>query len=202
MTASRNARNLSRLVGRASSFFIILALSLSLTSSAFAQKNKKKAQADAPPPPNPMLSLPQEQQIDYMISELLGAWQVGDIEKLHSHYADDVSVVNGAWAPPIVGWTAYLTSYQSQRARTQQVRLDRLNTLVRVDGNFAWASYQWDFSGVVDGNPTTAEGQTTLVLEKRADKWIVVHNHTSVVPGAQPAPAAGSTPAPTPTAKP
>jgi ketosteroid isomerase-like protein len=202
MTASRNARDLRRLASRASSFFIILALSLTLATSAFAQKNKKKAQADAPPPPNPMLSLPQEQQIDYMISELLGAWQVGDIEKLHSHYADDVSIVNGSWAPPIVGWTAYLASYQSQRARTQQVRLDRLNTLVRVDGNFAWASYQWDFSGVVDGSPITAEGQTTLVLKKSGDKWLVVHNHTSVVPGAQPPPAVGPTPTPTPTAKP
>jgi ketosteroid isomerase-like protein len=202
MTASRNAKKLWRHAGRASFFFLIFALSLALATSASAQKNKKKAQADAPPPANPMLSLPQEQQIDYMISELLGAWQVGDIEKLHSHYADDVSVVNGSWAPPIVGWNAYLASYQSQRARTQQVRLDRLNTLVRVDGSFAWASYQWDFSGVVDGSPTTAEGQTTLVLKKSGDKWVVVHNHTSVVPGAQPAPAVGTTPAPTPTAKP
>jgi ketosteroid isomerase-like protein len=202
MTAPSNARKLWRFSRRASSSFIILALSLALASSAFAQKNKKKNQADAPPPPNPMLSLPPEQQIDYMISELLGAWQVGDVEKLHSHYADDVSVVNGSWAPPIVGWPAYLASYQSQRARTQQVRLDRLNTLVRVDGNFAWASYQWDFSGVVDGTPTTAEGQTTLVLEKRGDKWIVVHNHTSVVPGAQPASAVGTAPTPTPAAKP
>jgi ketosteroid isomerase-like protein len=156
MTAPSNARKLRRFSRRASSSFIILALSLALASSAFAQKNKKKNQADAPPPPSPMLSLPPEQQIDYMISELLGAWQVGDVEKLHSHCADDVSVVNGSWAPPIVGWPAYLASYQSQRARTQQVRLDRLNTLVRVDGNFAWASYQWDFSGVVDGTPTNA----------------------------------------------
>src|ERR1700675_4502972 len=165
MTAPSNAKKLWRLASQASLLMILLAPSLTLASSAFAQKNKKKSQADAPLPPNPMLSLPQEQQIDYMISELLGAWQVGDIEKLHSHYADDASVVNGSWAPPIVGWTAYLTSYQSQRARTQQVRLDRLNTLVRVDGNFAWASYQWDFSGVVDGTPITAAGQTTLILE-------------------------------------
>jgi ketosteroid isomerase-like protein len=198
MHAKSNPKNSWHFAKRASSLMILLALSLTLATSVFAQKNKKKAQADAPPPPNPMLSLPQEQQIDYMISELLGAWQVGDIEKLHSHYADDVSIVNGSWAPPIVGWTAYLASYQSQRARTQQVRLDRLNTLVRVDGNFAWASYQWDFSGVVDGSPITAEGQTTLVLKKIGDKWLVVHNHTSVVPGAQPPPAA----TPTPTAKP
>jgi ketosteroid isomerase-like protein len=189
-----NSQNFQYFARRASSFLILLALSLALATSAFAQKNKKKNQADAPATPNPMLSLPQEQQIDYAISDLLGAWQVGDIEKLHSHYADDVSVVNGVWAPPVVGWTNYLASYQLQRARTQQVRLDRLNTLIRIDGNFAWASYQWDFSGVVDGTPVTAEGQTTLIMEKRADQWIIVHNHTSIVPASQPAPAVSATP--------
>jgi len=189
-----NSQNFWHFARRASSFLIVLALSLALASSAFAQKDKKKKKDDTPPTPNPMLSLSQEQQIDYMISELLGAWQVGDIEKLHSHYAEEVSVVNGSWAPPVVGWTNYLASYQLQRARTQQVRLDRLNTLVRVNGDFAWASYQWDFSGVVDGTPTTAEGQTTLVLEKRGDKWVVVHNHTSLVPTAQPTPAVSPTP--------
>ena len=35
-----------------------------------------------------------------MISEMLGAWQVGDVDKLHKDYADDVTVVNGAYAPP------------------------------------------------------------------------------------------------------
>jgi ketosteroid isomerase-like protein len=189
-----NSQNFWHFARRASCFLIVLALSLALATSAFAQKDKKKKKDDTPPPANPMLSLSQEQQIDYMISELLGAWQVGDIEKLHSHYAEDVSVVNGSWAPPVVGWTNYLASYQLQRARTQQVRLDRLNTLIRVNGNFGWASYQWDFSGVVDGTPSTAEGQTTLVLERRGDKWIVVHNHTSLVPAARPLPTVSPTP--------
>src|SRR5277367_101854 len=194
MFETRNSQNLCHFARRASSLLIVLALSLALATGAFAQKNKKKTQDDPAPTPNPMLSLPQEQQIDYVISDLLGAWQVGDIEKLHSHYAEDVSVVNGIWAPPVVGWTNYLASYQMQRARTQQVRLDRLNTLIRIDGNFAWASYQWDFSGVVDGTPATAEGQTTLILEKRADQWIIVHNHTSIVPTSQSAPAVSATP--------
>jgi ketosteroid isomerase-like protein len=191
MFEPRHSQNLNHFARHASSFFILLVLSLALATSAFAQKNKKKTQDDPAPTPNPMLSLPQEQQIDFVISDLLGAWQVGDVEKLHSHYADDVSVVNGIWAPPVVGWTNYLASYQMQRARTQQVRL---NTLIRIDGNFAWASYQWDFSAVVDGAPATAEGQTTLILEKRADNWIIVHNHTSIVPTAQPAPAVSATP--------
>jgi ketosteroid isomerase-like protein len=183
------------------SLFLLLLLTLALASSAAAQKKKKK---DDAPPATPASSalLPDEQKIDYLIGEMLGAWQVGDIEKLHKHIADDVTVVNGAWAPPVIGWTNYLAGYQMQRARTQQVRLDRSNTLVRVSGNVAWASYQWDFSAVVDGQPSSALGQSTLILEKRAGEWIIVHNHTSLVQSSQPAPAAGATPQPAPAAKP
>jgi len=133
-----------------------------------------------------MIPMGDEQQIDYMISEMLAAWQLGDIEKLHKDYADDVSVVNGIWAPPVFTWTNYLAVYQQQHNRMQQVRMDRTNTYIKLNGNFAWACYQWDFSAVVDGQPSTARGQTTLILEKRIDHWAIVHNHTSLAPTAQP----------------
>ena len=80
-----------------------------------------------------------------------------------------------------------------------QVRLDRSNTMIRVQGSVAWACYQWDFAATVDGQPNTAQGQTTLVMEKRNNHWIIVHNHTSMVPMTT----TGITPAGTPpTAKP
>ena len=129
------------------------------------------------------MPLGDQQQIDYQISEMLGAWQLNDIERMHKNYADDVSVVSGAWTPPIFGWASYLAVYQAQRARMKQVRLDRSNTYIKVVGNFAWACYQWDFGGAVDGQATTAQGQTTLIFEKRGDRWLIVHNHTSLVQG-------------------
>lgn len=180
-------------------FAFILLLALSLASTASAQKKKKKN--DTTPNPATSSILPEEQRIDNAIGEMLGAWQLGDVEKLHSHYADDVNVVNGMWAPPVVGWPSYLASYQSQRARAQQVRLDRSNTLIRIapSGNVAWASYQWEFTAVVDGVPSSAFGHTTLIFEKRNDNWLIVHNHTSLVQASQAtAPAAAQPPAATP----
>jgi ketosteroid isomerase-like protein len=180
---------------RAAFLALSLFLSLALASTASAQKKKKKDDTSATPAAT--LSTPEEQKIDNAIGEMLGAWQLGDIEKLHAHYADDVDVVNGMWAPPVIGWPNYLISYQSQRARSQQVRLDRSNTLIRLapGGNTAWACYQWEFSAVVDGTPTSAFGHTTLVLEKRNDVWLIVHNHTSLVQASQ----ATAPPAPAPT---
>ncbi|MGH9741452.1 MAG: YybH family protein [Candidatus Acidiferrum sp.] len=149
-----------------------------------SQKNKKKK--DATSGTTPFIPMGDEQQIDYMISEMLGAWQIGDINKLHKDYADDVMVINGIWAPPVMGWTNYLAAYQQQHARMQEIRMDRSNTYIRFNGNFGWACYQWEFSAVVDGQPSAARGQTTLVVEKRDNRWVIVHNHTSVVPSAQP----------------
>jgi ketosteroid isomerase-like protein len=187
------------LLRRISLLSLSLLLSLALASTASAQKKKKK---DDTASPSPTVVVPDEQKIDTAISEMLGAWQLGDIEKLHAHYADDVDAVNGMWAPPVIGWPNYLTSYQSQRARAQQVRLDRSNTLIRIapGGTVAWACYQWEFTAVVDGNPTSAFGHTTLVFEKRNDVWLIVHNHTSLVQASSAAsPATQAPPAATPT---
>jgi len=140
-------------------------------------KNKKDAPVDASIPA--MMS--EEQQIDVQISTMLGAWQINDLDKLHQTYAEDVILVSGNWAPPIVGWANFAAMYQQQRAHMQQVHMDRLNTYIKVQGTFAWACYQWDFSANVDGQASAARGQTTLVFEKENGRWLIVHNHTSLV---------------------
>jgi len=130
---------------------------------------------------NPVVPLTDEQQIDYLISEYLGAWQLGDLEKMHKDYSDDVSVVGGAWGAPIIGWNNYAALYQQQRSHMQRVRMDRMNTYLKVNGNTAWACYQWEFEGLVDGVSNLVHGQTTLVLVKKDVRWLIAHDHTSVV---------------------
>jgi ketosteroid isomerase-like protein len=163
---------------------VCIAMFLSIPSPVAAQKEKKKK--NPPADTHTTIPMPDEQQIDYNISEMLGAWQLGDIDRLHKIYADDAVFVSGLWEPPVFGWSTFLPLYQLQRARMQQVRLDRVNTYIKVSGAVGWACYQWDFSGTVDGKPMTARGQTTLVLEKRSDRWLIVHNHTSVAQAAPP----------------
>jgi ketosteroid isomerase-like protein len=162
---------------------ISLVIFFSMVSPAAAQKDKKKKKDPAPADTHTTIPMSDEQQIDYNISQMLGAWQVGDTDRLHQAYADDAVFVSGVWAPPVFGWSNYLPLYQQQRARTQRVRLDRVNTYIKVNGAVGWACYQWDFSGVVDGQPMSSRGQTTLMFEKRNDRWLIVHNHTSVAQG-------------------
>src|SRR5215813_9368333 len=161
-------------------------LSLELAPGASAQSDKKKKKNEPPPKvdnnsANPLVPLTDEQQIDYMLSEYLGAWQLGDTERMHKFYSEDVSVVNGGWAAPVVGWTNFLSLYQQERSHMQQVRMDRMNTYIKVNGTTAWACYQWDFEAVVDRTPTGAWGQTTLVLIKKDKNWLIAYDHISVV---------------------
>ena len=194
-----------RILGAAFAAMAML-LTLALAPEAAAQSDKKKKKNQPPPKvdnssANPIVPMTDEQQIDYMLSEYLGAWQLGDTERMRKFYSDDVSVVKGSWEGPILGWTNFLALYQQQRSHMQQVRLDRMNTYIRVNGTTAWTCYQWEFEAVVDGSPTIARGQTTLVLVKK-DRWLIAHDHTSVVQTAKPP--SGSAPAnpagtPTPT---
>lgn len=201
MNSIHKAGNSKRWFERSISVALLLAFFLASSGVAASQKKKKKKDDVQPTPPASVTaSIPDQTKIDNTIGEMLGAWQVGNVDKMHENIADDVSVVAGTWTPPAVGWTSYLAAYQAQRARMQQVRLDRSNTLIRIapSGMFAWACYQWQFSAVVDGSPSAAEGQTTLVLEKRGDKWMIVHNHTSLVQASQPTAPTNSVPQPAP----
>jgi ketosteroid isomerase-like protein len=160
-----------------------------LSPASQKDKKKKKDEADSS-----KMTLPtDEQQIDFTLSEMMGAMQVGDVEKLHSTYADEVSMVSASWAPPVMGWASYLGIYQQQRTHMQRVRMDRTNTYIKVKGDVAWACYQWNFIAAMDGQPIQSQGQTTVVMEKRNGHWVIVHNHSSLTP---PAPATTNTPTP------
>jgi len=171
---------------------------LVLGSSAGAsdkQKNKKK---DATPDqPAPLPPVPDTDQIDHDIGEMLGAFQLGDIDTMHKHYADNVTFVSGEYEPPIVGWQNYAALYARQRTAFQGMQLVRSNTLIITHTDVAWAMYQWEFDSSVNGQPYMLRGQTTLIFNKVNGNWLIVHNHTSgIYPQAAAATAQQTTAAP------
>jgi len=192
-----------RLIYQTATLLVVFGLLSAAAPSGAQQKDKKKKKDAAITEngsSNPVVPLNDEQQIDYMISEVLGAWQLCDSDRMHKNYVDDVSVVNGGWAAPVIGWTNYEILYKQQRATMQQVRLDRSNTYIKVNGNTGWVCYQWEFAAVINGTPSAARGQTTYVLVKRDNRWFIAHDHTSVVQTVQQP--SGNTPAGITTAPP
>jgi len=181
---------------------LIAVLVLAGSASASDKQKNKKKDASTSDQPAPLPPVPDTDQIDHDIGEMLGAFQLGDIDTMHKHYADNVTFVSGEYEPPIVGWQNYAALYERQRAAFQGMQLVRINTLIITHSDVAWAMYQWEFDSSVDGRPYTLRGQTTLIFNKVNGNWLIVHNHTSgIYPQAAKATAQQTAPAST-TARP
>ncbi|MGA9884124.1 MAG: nuclear transport factor 2 family protein [Candidatus Acidiferrales bacterium] len=160
------------------------ALTLALVSPVYAkQKNKKKKSSDdsSDSNPVPMPPMPVSEQINTDIGQMLGAFQLGDVATMHKYYADYATFVSGVWDPPVVGWANYVPLYKREWSAYQGIQLIRKNTYVFNVGDVAWASYQWEFDAMSNGQPFQARGQTTLVFNKVNGNWLIVHNHTSEI---------------------
>ena len=174
---------------------ILLALVLAvLAAPAHAQKkNKKNAPApDAPVDLQTEMKTPDSQAIDNAIGEALGYWQIGDTDSLHKYYADDVVSVSGAWEAPIIGWDNFLKAYKAQRSQISGARMDRSNTLIKVLGNYAWATYQFVYVAQAQDKVAQFRGHTTLFLTKQANRWVITLDHSSIVDSTLPQPAASA----------
>jgi len=178
---------------------------LLLPAGAWAQKNKK-IEGVNPNATMPPIVLPIPEQIDKEIGDMLGAFELGDVERMHKYYAENATFVSGAYAPPVMGWPSYAAAFTEERASFQGVQIVRRNTSIYHSGDVAWACYQWELSAQYAGRPYFARGQTTLVFVKTGDTWLIVHNHTSQIcpneaarrPAAAPAGAPAGTPSPQP----
>lgn len=173
----------------------ILALTLmavAIPASAQKKKNKNAPPAATTDPGQELqaaMHTPDAEAIDQAIGEALGYWQIGDTESLHKYYSDDVVLVSGAWESPIIGWDNFVKAYKAQRAQVSGARMDRSNTLIKVNGNSAWATYQFVYVAQTEGKVAEFRGHTTLFLVKQADRWVITLNHSSVVDSSLPEPA-------------
>jgi uncharacterized protein (TIGR02246 family) len=152
----------------------------------YGQNKKEKKSKDQANDVTGASLMPENAGIDLLVTQMLGAWQAGDADAMRKFYADDVVVISGGWEPPLIGWENYARAYQAQLARSAGSRLERTNSYIKVMGDTAWVTYQWQYVGIVDGRTAQAYGHTTLVLQKRAGAWLIVLNHTSAIPTDQP----------------
>lgn len=126
--------------------------------------------------------LTEEQQIDEVVTAIVEAYRTGDYSALGRFYASDVTAIPADYSPTLEGWANLEPRYRAAQAPFDQLELLRENTKVVRRGKLAWVSYQWRLAGSRGKETVQALGHTTLVLEKRGRQWVIVHNHTSLVP--------------------
>ena len=109
---------------------LILAFAGTFSANQKNQKKKNDQASSASDASVSVLTPAISTQIDQAIGEMLGAFQLGDIETMHKHYADNATFVSGSYAPPVVGWQNYVPIYQSGMSGFQGIQLIRRNTYV------------------------------------------------------------------------
>ena len=179
---------------------LAIALVVVVCTAAWAQNSKKKKNANNNEQAVPNDSLPDTEQIEHDIGEMLAAFQMGNADDMHKYYADNATFVqSGTFDPPLVGYQAYAANYKASWSTFQGMQVIRRNTLIITHADVAWATYQWQFLATLNGKPFSALGDTTLVFNKVAGNWLIVHNHTSqICTASAPAQPAASQPATAP----
>lgn len=128
----------------------------------------------------------EEEKIEAVIAAVIEAYRAGDYTAMGQYYAPEVSMVPGDYNPPVVGWSEAEARYRQTHATLGGIELLRENTRITRRGNFAWAVYEWRFAAMMGREGVAALGHTTLVLEKRRGRWVIVHNHTSALVPSRP----------------
>ena len=89
---------------------LMLAFAGTFSANQNNQKKKKDQASNAADASASVLPQSIPTQIDQAIGEMLGAFQLGDVETMHKHYADNATFVSGSYAPP---WSAGRITFPS-----------------------------------------------------------------------------------------
>ena len=121
------------------------------------------------------------QAIDALLQRLEGAVLRGDLEALTGLFCEEASGIFSGSSEPVRGRDALAAIWKRHLDLWSEVRILRRDTLVRIHGDVAWASFLWDGEGRSGGRGYRLEGERwTVVLLWEAGGWRLAQMHTSM----------------------
>lgn len=124
----------------------------------------------------------EEETLRVLVPKIVAAWGTLDISKVEPYYATDSDFAYFDIAPmKYNNWKEYREGVQKalfEPNRSIEAKIDDLR--IHRRGSLAWAT----FTAALDivskqGASSHINARWTMVLEKRANGWIVVHEHVS-----------------------
>ncbi len=135
-------------------------------------------------------------EVETTLRATMDAWSTLDPTKAASFYAKDPGLVFFDLTPlKYVGWSEYEAGTKEVFATFAALKMTPGQDLtVHPAGNWAWATATVKADVTMKGaaTPMSLEARWTTILEKRAGKWTIVHEHLSTpmeVPAMPAAPA-------------
>ena len=125
----------------------------------------------------------EEAKLRTLVPEIIGSWGSLDITKIEPYYAADAGFAYFDIVPmKYNNWAEYRAGVQKALFEPNSSIKLRLNDDLAVHrrGSLAWATVTFGAELVSkQGAASHLDGRWTMVLEKRAHGWMVVHEHVS-----------------------
>ena len=124
-----------------------------------------------------------DQELRTLVPKIVAAWATLDISKVEPYYAADADFAYFDLVPmKYNNWAEYRVGAQKALFEPNASIKLKVNDDLAVHsrGNLAWATFTFgaDITNK-QGAASHLDGRWTMVLEKRAKGWIVVHEHVS-----------------------
>lgn len=124
-----------------------------------------------------------DQELRTLVPKIVAAWGSLEIAKVEPYYAADADLAYFDLVPmKYNNWAEYRVGVQKALFEPNtSIKLKVNDDLgVHSRGNLAWATFTFgaDITNK-QGAASHLDGRWTMVLEKRAKGWIVVHEHVS-----------------------
>lgn len=136
------------------------------------------------PPQRPAAQAPrpltgEAAQVGAIIQALFAAAERGDLAALDTLYAgDSLTVIEGAGLDR--RWTEYRDHHLAPELKEMKNFRYRPSEIeAHVAGNTAWAIFRYTLSADAGERHVDIVGRGTAVLERRGERWVIRHTHTS-----------------------
>ena len=115
--------------------------------------------------------------VESILSAQEDAWNRGDLEAFMEHYWKDDTLTFSSEGKTTRGWTATLARYQERYPTPEKMGRLQLSGLevTPLGDSAALVLGQWKVQR--EGGPLS--GNFSLVVRKFAERWLIVHDHTS-----------------------
>lgn len=124
-----------------------------------------------------------EQALRELVPKIVASWETFDLAKIEPYYAKDADLTYFDLAPlKYNNWADYRATVPKVLFEPNTSLKLKVNDDLRVHsrGSLAWATFTFGADMTTKQAATShLDGRWTMVLEKRGQGWIVVHEHVS-----------------------
>lgn len=124
-----------------------------------------------------------EQALRELVPKIVASWETFDLAKIEPYYAKDGDLTYFDLAPlKYNNWADYRATVPKVLFEPNTSLKLKVNDDLRVHsrGSLAWATFTFGADMTTKQGATShLDGRWTMVLEKRGQGWIVVHEHVS-----------------------